>query len=111
MFQKDMNIGVLLDFYGDLLTPHRRQALNDYYNEDMSLSEIAEEMGISRQGVRNLIKCAEEELRRYEEKLALADRFSRAKSAMAKVSEKAEQEGVSEELKQALIALSDILTE
>ena len=68
MFTKDMNIGFLLDFYGDILTERRRDALDFYYNNDMSLSEIAEEMGISRQGVRDLIKKAEEELFFYEGK-------------------------------------------
>ena len=58
MFEKNLNIGYLLDFYGDVLTERRRDALDFYYNNDMSLSEIAEEMGISRQGVRDLIKKA-----------------------------------------------------
>ncbi len=78
MFTKDLNIGFLLDFYGDVLTERRRDALDFYYNNDMSLSEIAEEMGISRQGVRDLIKKAEEELFFYEEKLGLAKRFEDA---------------------------------
>ena len=75
MFTKDMNIGYLLDFYGDILTERRRDALDFYYNNDMSLSEIAEEMGISRQGVRDLIKKAEEELLFLEEKLGLAQKM------------------------------------
>ena len=78
MFTKDLNIGFLLDFYGDILTERRRDALDFYYNNDMSLSEIAEEMGISRQGVRDLIKKAEEELLFYEEKLGLAKKFEKA---------------------------------
>ena len=78
MFTKDMNIGFLLDFYGDVLTDRRRDALDFYYNNDMSLSEIAEEMGISRQGVRDIIKKAEEELFFYEEKLGLAKKFESA---------------------------------
>ena len=78
MFTKDMNIGFLLDFYGDVLKERRKDALDFYYNNDMSLSEIAEEMGISRQGVRDLIKKAEEELLFYEEKLGLAKKFENA---------------------------------
>ena len=78
MFTKDLNVGFLLDFYGDVLTDRRRDALDFYYNNDMSLSEIAEEMGISRQGVRDLIKKAEEELFFYEEKLGLAKKFANA---------------------------------
>lgn len=78
MFEKDLNIGFLLDFYGDVLTERRRDALDFYYNNDMSLSEIADEMGISRQGVRDLIKKAAEELLFYEEKLGLAKKFKLA---------------------------------
>ena len=78
MFEKNLNIGYLLDFYGDVLSERRRDALDFYYNDDMSLSEIAEEMGISRQGVRDLIKKAEEELLFYEEKLGLAKKFADA---------------------------------
>ena len=78
MYEKNLNIGFLLDFYGEVLTERRRDALDFYYNNDMSLSEIAEEMGISRQGVRDLIKKAEEELLFYEEKLGLAKKFENA---------------------------------
>ena len=45
MFEKDLNVGFLLDFYGDVLTERRRDALDFYYNNDMSLSEIAEANG------------------------------------------------------------------
>ncbi len=78
MFEKNLNIGLLLDFYGDVLNERRRDALDFYYNNDMSLSEIAEEMSITRQGARDLIKKAEEELLFYEEKLGLAKKFERA---------------------------------
>ena len=61
MFEKNLNIGYLLDFYGDVLTERKKDALDLYYNNDMSLSEIADEMGISRQGVRDIIKKAEDE--------------------------------------------------
>ena len=66
---------MLLDFYGELLSPHRREAMNYYYNDDMSLAEIASLLGITRQGVRDLIKKAGDELSFYEEKLGLAKRF------------------------------------
>ena len=78
MFEKDLRIGFLLDFYGDMLSERKRTVLDRYYNDDLSLSEIAEEIGISRQGVRELIKKAEEELLFYEEKLGLAARFRQA---------------------------------
>ena len=71
----NVEISILFDLYGEALTVKQRDYLNYYYNDDLSLSEVAEEIGISRQGVRELIKKAEEELRFYEEKLGLAGRF------------------------------------
>ena len=72
MFEKNLNMGYLLDFYGDVLSEKKRNVLDWYYNGDLSLSEIAEEIGISRQGVRDIIKKTEEELLFYEERLGLA---------------------------------------
>ena len=63
MFEKNLTMGYLLDFYGDLLAERRRELMSLYYNEDYSLAEIAAEVGISRQGVRDAIKRGEEELR------------------------------------------------
>ena len=78
VFEKNLEIGFLLDFYGDVLSERKRTVLDYYYNMDFSLAEIALEIGISRQGVRELIKKAEEELSFYEEKLGLAKRFRTA---------------------------------
>ena len=75
MFQKSLEIGYLLDFYGELLSERKQSVLALYYNEDFSLAEIAENYGISRQGVRDLIKKAEEELLFLEEKLGLAKKM------------------------------------
>lgn len=76
MFEKDLKIAYLLDFYSDVLTERKKEVLDMYYNEDLSLAEIAEQIGISRQGVRDLIKKAEEELYFLEEKLGLAHKMS-----------------------------------
>ena len=84
MFEKNLNIGYLLDFYGDVLSERRRDALDFYYNNDMSLAEVAEELEISRQGARDLIKKAEEELIFYEEKLGLAKKFAEAQEHATK---------------------------
>lgn len=75
MFQKSLEIGYLLDFYGEMLSERRRTVLDMYYNEDMSLSEIAEALGITRQGARDLIKKAGDELLLFEEKLGIAQKF------------------------------------
>lgn len=72
---KDLGISVLLDFYGDMLTEKQRDVVELYYNEDLSLAEIAEHSGITRQGVRDSIKRAEGQLKEYEERLGLARRF------------------------------------
>ena len=76
MFEKDVTVGYLLDFYGEILSPRARRITAQYYCDDLSLSEIAENEGISRQGVRATIKRAEEQLRFYEEKLGLAAQFA-----------------------------------
>jgi len=75
MFEKNMNISFLLDFYGDVLTEKQREIMDLYYNEDLSLAEIAESNGLTRQGVRHVIKKAEDALTDLESKLGLADRF------------------------------------
>lgn len=72
---KNLQISVLLDFYGDMLTEKQREILEGYYNDDLSLGEIAEEREITRQGVRDAIKRAELQLTEMEERLGLAKRF------------------------------------
>ena len=74
MFEKNMTIAYLLDFYEDLLDPHIRSVMRAYYDDDLSLAEIAEGEGISRQGVRHLIKKGEESLEFFESNLALVKR-------------------------------------
>ena len=76
MYEKNLNIGYLLDFYGEILSERKRNVLDMYYNEDFSLAEISEEIGISRQGVRDMIKKAEEELYFFESKLGLSKRMT-----------------------------------
>ena len=85
MFEKDLEIAFLLDFYGEVLSERKRTVLNFYYNDDLSLSEIADEIGISRQGVRDLIKKAEEELCFLEEKLGLAKRFQKTQEVASRL--------------------------
>ena len=77
MFEKNLNISLLLDFYGDILSSRQFEMLDMYYNEDFSLSEIAEKYDISRQGVRSVLKKGETILTEMEEKLHLASRFTK----------------------------------
>ena len=76
MYEKNLNIGYLLDFYGDVLSERKRNVMDMYYNEDFSLAEISEEIGISRQGVRDMIKKTEEELCFFESKLGLKKKMT-----------------------------------
>lgn len=74
---KNLEISFLLDFYGEMLTDKQRDMVEYYYNDDLSLSEIAENEGITRQGVRDSIKRAEAQMLEMEERLGLARRFRR----------------------------------
>ena len=76
MFEKNLKLAYLLDFYGDILDDHTGKTMHAYYDDDLSLSEIAEGLGISRQGVRHVIKKGEEQLLFLEEKLGLAARHN-----------------------------------
>ncbi len=87
MFEKNMKIAYLLDFYGEALDEHTASVMRDYYNDDLSLAEIASEAGISRQGVRHLVKKGEEELQFYEEKFGLAARDKELSYAVKLLSE------------------------
>ena len=67
---------LLFDFYGELLTDKQKEYFDLHYNEDLSLSEIAESEGISRQGVWDIIRRAESTLRRFENRTGLVARFA-----------------------------------
>ena len=66
---------MLFDFYGEVLTPRQKEFFDLYYNEDLSLAEIAENYGISRQGVRDVIVRAEAIMTDLEDKTGLMKRF------------------------------------
>ena len=83
MFEKNLRIAYLLDFYEDLLDPHIRSVMRAYYDDDLSLAEVAEGEGISRQGVRHLIKKGEDALEFYESKLGLAKRYEELETVSA----------------------------
>ena len=88
---KDLRITFLLDFYGDMLTEKQRDVVECYYNEDLSLAEIAEEKGITRQGVRDGIKRAEQQLLEMEERLGLAKRFRSVQEELTQICDHALQ--------------------
>lgn len=87
MYDKLVQIALLFDFYGQLLTDKQMEIVDMYYNNDLSLCEISEQQGISRQGVYDTLKRAEKTLYEYEEKLGLVDRFLKQKENMKKIIE------------------------
>lgn len=84
-------MALLLDFYGEMLTEKQRTFISYYYNEDLSLSEIAANEGITRQGVRDAIKRAEGQLVNMEERLGLVTRFENTKSGLGEIIELSEE--------------------
>ncbi len=86
---KNLDMIMLLDFYGDMLTEKQRDFISYYYNDDLSLAEIAENVGITRQGVRDAIKRAESLLIEMEERVGFVARFEQIKNGLDKISKKA----------------------
>ena len=85
---KDFEMGYLLDFYGEVLTPKQREMLNQYYNDDLSLSEIGENFGITRQGARDAIKHGETTLKELEAKVGFAGRYRRVQEKLEELEDK-----------------------
>ena len=89
--EKIVEQGMLYDFYGELLTPHQRKIYEDVVFNDMSLSEIAEEQGISRQGVHDLMKRCDKILEEYEAKLHLVAKFMKIRDMAREVEHLADE--------------------
>ena len=115
MFEKNMRISYLLDFYGEVLDEHTGNVMRSYYNDDLSLSEIADGLNISRQGVRHLVKKGEDQLLFLEERLGLAAHYLDLQKACDMISDVCEYLGEvkSEEAvkkKESLIEATKIIT-
>lgn len=82
---KELKFVMLLDCYGDLLTDHQRSIMELYYCEDLSLAEIGDPLGITRQAVRSLIKRTEDILLNYEEKLRFAERLGKMRECFGNI--------------------------
>lgn len=80
-----VELSLLYDFYGALLKEHKREIFADYILNDYSLSEIATEKGMTRQGVYDIIKRSSKELRGYEEKLSLVHKFQKTKEMVNQI--------------------------
>ena len=77
--------GLLFDFYGELLTKHQQEIYSEAVFNDLSLSELSEEEGISRQGIHDLIKRCDKLLEGYEEKLKLVEKFQLIKAEASRL--------------------------
>ena len=91
MREKSFEMVLLFDFYGEILTDKQKVFFDLYYNEDLSLGEIAENEGITRQGVHDVIHRAEITLGEMEEKLGLVARYGRIDEELSLVSEAASE--------------------
>ena len=79
MFEKNLHTTVLFDIYGDMLTSQQQAVIDMYYNQDLSLAEISEQIGITRQGVQYTLKHGEDALWHMEQVLGLAAQSIRTK--------------------------------
>lgn len=86
--------GMLYDFYGELLTQHQKKVYEDAVFNDLSLSEIADEQGISRQGVHDLIRRCDKILNDYEDKLHLVEKFSKIKNNIREINSLTDDERI-----------------
>ena len=91
MKNQTFRMTMLFDFYGELLTDRQKEFYDLYYNEDLSLSEIAENYGISRQGVRDVIVRAENYMTEIEDKTGLIKRFMQLRPHTEKIADAAQQ--------------------
>ncbi|MBO8462357.1 MAG: DNA-binding protein [Firmicutes bacterium] len=105
---------LLYDFYGELLTKHQQNIYEDAVLNDMSLSEIAQEQGISRQGVHDIVKRCNKILDGYEEKLHLIEKFLKTKEMVKEIhkcAELAKEEGDMSKIRQHLKRIESVSNE
>ena len=82
-----IQLSLLFDFYGEMLNEHKKRIFEDYVLNDYSLAEIADEEGISRQGVHDIVKRCTKQLKEYESTLHLVEKFQKMKGTLTKASE------------------------
>lgn len=102
-----INMVYLYDLYAPLLNERQREILDLYYNEDQSLAEISENVGITRQGVRDCIVKSEVLLNGYEEALGLREKLLKFRADVDALSEAAEKAGADEEIVRRISSLKD----
>lgn len=116
---KNLELSYLIDFYGDVLTEKQREVMEQYYNDDLSLAEIAENFNITRQGVRDSIKRGEAILLDLEEKVGFAGRYRELQKGFGRLEELARDiayrnkagssgEEIDEDVKQMLEIITEL---
>jgi predicted DNA-binding protein YlxM (UPF0122 family) len=93
VMEKIVEQGILLDFYGPLLTEHQQEICRAAVYEDLSLKELSDEYGITRQGVHDLIKRCDKVLIEYENRLHMIEKFDKIKGLVGQIREAASEEG------------------
>lgn len=109
-----VTLSILFDFYGELLSDHKKQIFEDYVLNDLSLSEIATEQGISRQGVYDIVKRCTQELKEYEIKLSLVSRFQSIKDKLSSIRDIVQEAIIKQDITQVITITTladDILKE
>ncbi len=109
--EKIVEQGLLYDFYGELLTDHQKQIYEAAVYEDMSLTEIAAEHGISKQGVHDLIRRCTKSLQEYEDKLHMIRRFEAIKESAQELRAATEDDTDLQNLKKRVNSISDRIIE
>ena len=104
--EKFVELTLLYDFYGELLTSRQQQVYTNVVLEDYSLSEVAQDLGISRQGVHDMIRRCDKALEEYEEKLHLVDKFLNIRKQVKRIHQIAEESGIEE-----IAAISNVILE
>lgn len=105
---KDLSIGLLLDYYSEMLTEKQRDAVELYYSEDLSLSEIADLRGITRQGARELIKRGEEIMQELEGKLHMSEKSAQLDGIILRLEEINKNSPAGQELDDVIGGLKQI---
>ena len=88
---KNVNMSLLVDFYGEMLSDKQKEAVDLYYNEDLSLGEIADITGLTRPGVRDRLVKSEAILKNLEDKLGLLRRFEEMKEEISSIAKQLEE--------------------
>ena len=96
--QEIVELSLLYDFYGELLKENQKQIFEDYVLNNLSFGEIADGAGISRQGVYDIVRRCSRQLRTYEDRLHLLERFREAKQCIVRIEEIAEDMGTGGDL-------------